>query len=110
MNATDLRKNARELAESTMRDLADKGVAAAVELIRERINWRWGTGAPLLALEAEHMVTMLTFVPGIRARRLRVSIWRRLWIRRAARAWAVDPVFAEQCKICKPTAIKSDAQ
>jgi hypothetical protein len=92
------RKQARDLAENTIRGLARDGVAAAVELIRDRIDWRWGAGAVLLALEAEHMMVILTFT---RASKIRRRYWKWLWIRRAARAWAVDPTFAEQCKICK---------
>ncbi len=105
-----LQQQARELAESTGRELADEGIAAAVDLIRERIDWRWGTGAPLLALEAEHMVTLLRFMPRgpmetKAIRRARLAWWTNRWLRRSARAWAVDPEFAKQCKICQPDRI-----
>lgn len=95
-----LRQQARRATEDTIRQLASDGVAAAVRLIRDRIDWRWGAGAVPLALEAEHMVMLLRFTGGSK---LRQWIWRRLWIRRSARAWAVDPSFADRCKICKVT-------
>ncbi len=105
-----LQQQARELAESTVHDLAKQGIAAAVALIERRIEWRWSTGAPLLALEAEHMVTLLHFVPrgpfeSRWLRRARLAHWTRRWVRFSARAWAVDPEFAKQCKICHPDRI-----
>ena len=93
-----LRNEARRAAESTLRGLADSGIEAAVGLLRDRIDWRWGAGAVPLALEAEHMYMLLRFSG---ASKVRLRWWRWLMMRRAARAWAVDPSFAEQCKICK---------
>lgn len=97
-----LRNEARQLAENTIHELAQQGIAAAVELIERRINWRWGPGAELLALEAEHMTLMLSFLPDVRLRRVRVAYWRARWIRFSARAWAVNPEFASACGICHP--------
>jgi len=91
-----VRNKARKAAETLIENLASQGIAAAVALIERRINWRWGAGAVLLALEAQNMVRLLP-----RSARLRLAIWKGIERRRVSRALAVDPSFAAQCGICR---------
>lgn len=58
--------------------------------IERRIEWR-RANAPLLALEAKHMVQLLEDAPGfIWFRKARLADWRNRWRKHEARALAAD--------------------
>lgn len=96
-----LRNEAKQIAESVVRDAAAKIIDGVIGGIERRLQWRWDN-APLLALEAEAMVMLLLSDPGfVWARKARIGHWRRRLRRFAAKAWAQDPTFADACHICQ---------
>lgn len=81
-----MRAQARELAADVYRE----ALAGLFGLIERRIEWR-RANAPLLALEAEHMVELLEDAPGVVLfRKARIRTWRNRWRRHEARALAAE--------------------
>lgn len=88
-----LRAQARKAAASVYRETLE----GLFGLIERRIEWR-RANAPLLALEAKHMVELLEDAPGfIPFRRWRLADWRNRWRRHEARARAADELLAAAC-------------
>lgn len=93
-----IRKDARDIAT----DIYTRALDGIFGLVERRVEWR-RANAPLLALEAREMVTLLREAPGVVwFRKLRIKTWRNRWRKHQARARASNALLAEACGLEGP--------
>jgi len=91
-----LRREAREFADAAVKQAID----GLFGLIERRIEWR-RAHPHRLALEHGRMVYLLQREPGfVPFRKARIRRHRRLEMKHASRAWAVDHELASRCGVC----------